>query len=102
MAHRELDSFEEKDRKREQKHREQIRRYQQSPKFKEYTTNRYLDKVKTDYRKKTEKYLTTFERKTSLMISNDVEIFEMIINAENTKEVKKIYDNLLKLIVVVI
>ena len=87
---------------RKQRHREQIRRYQQAPKFKEYTKNRYLDKVKADYTKKTEKYLTTFEKKTGLMISNDIEIFDMIIDAENTKEVKKIYDNLIKLIVVVI
>lgn len=67
-------------------------------KYPEYHKQRYLDKVKREYRYKIATFMIQFHKKTGRAIDNEIEIFEMIYDAKNTKEVKNIYDNIMQII----
>jgi hypothetical protein len=82
--------------------KEYHRKYQKTDKYKElkkHQKDKYLDQVKKDYRLKTAKHFYLLHKKSGVSVKNELEIFNMMEDAENTKEVKKIYDNLIKLIV---
>lgn len=78
--------------------KESIRRYQQTEKYKQYKKNSYLDKVKDEYRNKTAEFLHTFHKKSGKMVNNEIDIFNMIDDCKESKEVKKVYDDLIHLI----
>lgn len=85
------------DRKRLQL-REANKRYQQTDKYKKYSKEKYLDKVKADYRDKTADFIRTFRKKSGKIIKNETEILAMIDECEDSKEVKQVYDSLIHLI----
>jgi len=78
--------------------KEYSKKYQQTEKYKQYTKNLYLDKVKDEYRGKTCEFLHILHKKTGKPVKNEVEILLKIDNSKDTKEVKEIYDDLIHLI----
>lgn len=78
--------------------KEYNKKYQQTGKCKEQKRIYYLEKVKDEYRKKTCDFLHTLHRKTGKSVRNELEILEMIDNSNDSKEVKKVYENLINLI----
>ncbi len=74
---------------RETKRSKTIQKYQKTDKFKEYKRVRY------EYVLKTAKFIVEFDKKSEYHVTNELDIFEMIENAKNTREIKDIYSNLI-------
>ena len=81
-----------------ERRRELIRKYQQTDKFKEYKKQQYLEKVKNNYKLKTEKFCSLLHKKSGRSVKNEIDILNMIDECDDLKDIKKIYDNLLKLV----
>ncbi len=80
---------------RETKRSKTIQKYQKTDKFKEYKRARYFQKVRDEYVIKTAKFIVEFDKKSEHSVRNELDIFEMIENAKNTREIKDIYSNLI-------
>jgi hypothetical protein len=78
--------------------KEYHRKYQQSNEQKEYKKKRYLEKIKAEYNLKTANFFYELHRKTGKDVKNELEIFQMIDECDNTKDIKRIYEKLIKLI----
>lgn len=84
---------------RKKKRSKTIQKYQKTDKYKEYTKSKYLDKIKDQYVNKTAYFIIEFQNRSGKKVKNETDILDMIYDAKSTKDVRKIYEDLITIIV---